>query len=129
MNVAVCDDQQEVLKVIRNMLAEIPEVNHIEVYQDIRILKDEMGDENRPDVFHIYKETLVTPHKGFPHPHLQIRELIMAHVLIFVCMDYGPVGAALQIPDLIEIKDLLLVTAHDRHPLFIVFDPLLLCDR
>ena len=50
MNVAVCDDQQEVLKVIRNMLAEIPEVNHIEVYQDIRILKDEMGDENRPDV-------------------------------------------------------------------------------
>ncbi len=43
-------------------------------------------------------------------------------------MDHGPVSAALQIPDFIEIKDLLLVPAHDRNPLFIFLGPSFFCD-
>ena len=32
MNIAVCDDQPEVLDVVENMLREIPEVERVETY-------------------------------------------------------------------------------------------------
>ena len=41
MNIAVCDDQPEVLDVVENMLSEIPEVELVETYQDIRHMRDE----------------------------------------------------------------------------------------
>ena len=40
MNIAVCDDQPEVLDVVENMLREIPEVERVETYQDIRHMRD-----------------------------------------------------------------------------------------
>ena len=50
MNIAVCDDQPEVLDVVENMLREIPEVERVETYQDIRHMRDEFEDGKRPDV-------------------------------------------------------------------------------
>ena len=50
MNIAVCDDQPEVLDVVENMLREIPEVKRVETYQDIRRMRDEFEDGKRPDV-------------------------------------------------------------------------------
>ena len=44
MNIAVCDDQPEVLDVVENMLREIPEVERVETYQDIRHMRDEFED-------------------------------------------------------------------------------------
>ena len=41
MNIAVCDDQPEVLDVVENMLREIPEVKRVETYQDIRRMRDD----------------------------------------------------------------------------------------
>ena len=35
MNIAVCDDQPEVLDVVENMLRKIPEVERVETYQYI----------------------------------------------------------------------------------------------
>ena len=49
MNIAVCDDQPEVLDVVENMLREIPEVKRVETYQDIRRMRDEFEDGKRPD--------------------------------------------------------------------------------
>ena len=40
MNIAVCDDQPEVLDVVENMLREIPEVERVETYKDIRHMRD-----------------------------------------------------------------------------------------
>ena len=34
MNIAVCDDQPEVLDVVENMLREIPEVERVPVYPE-----------------------------------------------------------------------------------------------
>ena len=50
MNIAVCDDQPEVLDVVENMLREIPEVERVETYQDIQHIRDEFEDGKRPDV-------------------------------------------------------------------------------
>ena len=50
MNIAVCDDQPEVLDVVENMLREIPEVERVETYQDIRHMRNEFEDGKRPDV-------------------------------------------------------------------------------
>ena len=50
MNIAVCDDQPEVLDVVENMLRKIPEVERVETYQDIRHMRDEFEDGKRPDV-------------------------------------------------------------------------------
>ena len=50
MNIAVCDDQPEVLDVVENMLREIPEVERVETYQDIRHMRDGFEDGKRPDV-------------------------------------------------------------------------------
>ena len=50
MNIAVCDDQPEVLDVVENMLREIPEVELVETYQDIQHMRDEFEDGKRPDV-------------------------------------------------------------------------------
>lgn len=50
MNIAVCDDQPEVLDILANMLKEIPGVGKIRTYRDIRYMEEEFEEGERPDV-------------------------------------------------------------------------------
>ena len=52
MRIAVCDDQMEALNVIEDILknAKDPNIESIEIYQDIRHLKEEFQDGKQPDI-------------------------------------------------------------------------------
>ena len=53
MRIAVCDDQAEVLNTVERMFLEvgvITGIENVDIYQDIRKLKKEFQEGNRPDV-------------------------------------------------------------------------------
>ena len=52
MRIAVCDDQRDVLKAVENMLKNVEnlDIESIEIYQDIRHLKEEFQDGKQPDI-------------------------------------------------------------------------------
>lgn len=53
MRIAVCDDQAEVLNIVERMFLEvgvITGIENVDIYQDIRKLKKEFQEGNRPDV-------------------------------------------------------------------------------
>lgn len=53
MRIAVCDDQAEVLNTVERMFLEvgvITGIENVDIYQDIRKLKKEFQERNRPDV-------------------------------------------------------------------------------
>ena len=61
MNIAVCDDQPEVLDVVENMLREILAVERVVTYQDIRHMRDEFEDGKRPDISHLFQNHITNP--------------------------------------------------------------------
>ena len=70
---------------------------------------------NPPDILHIDKKTLVTSYKLLAHSFFQIGEFIAADFFFLVKMDECLVASAFQVADLIQIKHLFMVAAHDHH--------------